>query len=190
VSSAVRTRSKAIRRSRLDARAGMGHSRITRSNCNSCGPSLAEGFEVSPLEARRTCTELSEYREMCPVGRKTRPPAPKRAAQGLSKAFTAAATADCDLLGTTPAPTASRCGIRARRTYTDFRRIIWARRLIPFNKFEPVDGSAATIAAQGLIRLGNYLTANGDREERLALSPGRLDGGGHGFSPSRTSAQA
>jgi hypothetical protein len=27
----------------------------------------------------------------------------------------------------------------------------------PYNKFEPVDGSAAAIAAQGLIRLGNYL---------------------------------
>jgi unsaturated chondroitin disaccharide hydrolase len=29
----------------------------------------------------------------------------------------------------------------------------------PFNKFEPVDSSAAAIAAQGLIRLGNYLSA-------------------------------
>ncbi|HEX5222775.1 MAG TPA: glycosyl hydrolase [Verrucomicrobiae bacterium] len=32
----------------------------------------------------------------------------------------------------------------------------------PYNKFEPVDGSAAAIAAQGLIRLGNYLQ-NGSR---------------------------
>jgi len=30
----------------------------------------------------------------------------------------------------------------------------------PFNKFEPVDSSAASIAAQGLIRLGNYLAAS------------------------------
>jgi unsaturated chondroitin disaccharide hydrolase len=29
----------------------------------------------------------------------------------------------------------------------------------PFNKFEPVDSSAAAIAAQGLLRLGNYLHA-------------------------------
>ncbi len=29
----------------------------------------------------------------------------------------------------------------------------------PFNKWEPVDSSAAAIAAQGLIRLGNYLHA-------------------------------
>lgn len=34
----------------------------------------------------------------------------------------------------------------------------------PFNDFEPVDGSAAAIAAQGLLRLGNYLTKKGEIE--------------------------
>jgi len=34
----------------------------------------------------------------------------------------------------------------------------------PFNKWEPVDSSAAAIAAQGLIRLGNYLQAAGSRQ--------------------------
>jgi len=34
----------------------------------------------------------------------------------------------------------------------------------PFNLWEPVDSSAAAIAAQGLLRLGNYLTANGDTQ--------------------------
>jgi unsaturated chondroitin disaccharide hydrolase len=34
----------------------------------------------------------------------------------------------------------------------------------PFNAFEPVDSSAAAIAAQGLIRLGNYLLASGDKK--------------------------
>jgi len=34
----------------------------------------------------------------------------------------------------------------------------------PYNKFEPVDSSAAAIAAQGLIRLGNYLESNGDKK--------------------------
>lgn len=34
----------------------------------------------------------------------------------------------------------------------------------PYNKFEPVDGSAAAIAAQGLIRLGNYLNATSDKK--------------------------
>ncbi len=33
----------------------------------------------------------------------------------------------------------------------------------PFNRFEPVDSSAAAIAAQGLIRLGNYLSAKGEK---------------------------
>ncbi|HWI57572.1 MAG TPA: glycosyl hydrolase [Bacillota bacterium] len=32
----------------------------------------------------------------------------------------------------------------------------------PFNRWEPVDSSAAAIAAQGLIRLGNFLSAKGD----------------------------
>ena len=32
----------------------------------------------------------------------------------------------------------------------------------PFNPYEPVDSSAAAIAAQGLIRLGNYLAAHGE----------------------------
>jgi unsaturated chondroitin disaccharide hydrolase len=32
----------------------------------------------------------------------------------------------------------------------------------PFNDWEPVDSSAAAIAAQGLIRIGNYLVAAGD----------------------------
>lgn len=34
----------------------------------------------------------------------------------------------------------------------------------PYNKFEPVDGSAAAIAAQGLIRLGSYLNATGAKQ--------------------------
>ena len=35
----------------------------------------------------------------------------------------------------------------------------------PFNDFEPVDSSAAAIAAQGLLRLGNYLKKKGKAEE-------------------------
>jgi unsaturated chondroitin disaccharide hydrolase len=34
----------------------------------------------------------------------------------------------------------------------------------PFNRFEPVDSSAAAIAAQGLIRLGNHLASGGDKK--------------------------
>jgi unsaturated chondroitin disaccharide hydrolase len=34
----------------------------------------------------------------------------------------------------------------------------------PFNEFEPVDSSAAAIGAQGLLRLGRYLTNKGDDE--------------------------
>ena len=34
----------------------------------------------------------------------------------------------------------------------------------PFNRWEPVDSSAAAIAAQGLVRLGNYLSGRGDQK--------------------------
>ena len=40
-----------------------------------------------------------------------------------------------------------------------------AKRSDPYNDFEPVDSSAAAIAAQGLIRLGNYLTNAGKKAE-------------------------
>jgi hypothetical protein len=52
----------------------------------------------------------------------------------------------------------------------------------PFNKWEPVDSSAAAIAAQGLIRLGNYLHATRNtqqsaryREAGLAIARTLLD---------------
>ena len=35
----------------------------------------------------------------------------------------------------------------------------------PFNRWEPVDSSAAAIAAQGFVRLGNYLLARGDERK-------------------------
>lgn len=34
----------------------------------------------------------------------------------------------------------------------------------PFNDYEPVDSSAAAIASQGLLRLGNYLQKNGNKQ--------------------------
>ena len=43
----------------------------------------------------------------------------------------------------------------------------------PFNDFEPVDASAAAIAAQGLIRLGRYLGAGGGRYTSAGLTVAR-----------------
>jgi hypothetical protein len=37
----------------------------------------------------------------------------------------------------------------------------------PYNAWEPVDSSAAAIAAQGLYRLGNYLVGNGDKKRGM-----------------------
>ena len=42
--------------------------------------------------------------------------------------------------------------------------IIWQYLRDPFNDLEPVDSSGAAIAAQGLIRLGNYLRKHGESE--------------------------
>lgn len=42
----------------------------------------------------------------------------------------------------------------------------------PFNAYEPVDSSAAAIAAQGLIRLGRYLAARGDAAGKRYLQAG------------------
>jgi hypothetical protein len=42
----------------------------------------------------------------------------------------------------------------------------------PCNAWEPVDSSAAAIAAQGLIRLGNYLTEKGDQRGKRYLQAG------------------
>ena len=41
---------------------------------------------------------------------------------------------------------------------------IYSRPADPFNDYEPVDGSAAAIGCQGLLRLGKYLNENGDAE--------------------------
>lgn len=40
----------------------------------------------------------------------------------------------------------------------------------PFNEYEPVDSSAAAIAAQGLLRLGRYLGKRGDKYKQAGLS--------------------
>ncbi|MGN6726096.1 MAG: glycosyl hydrolase, partial [Tepidisphaeraceae bacterium] len=40
----------------------------------------------------------------------------------------------------------------------------------PLNDFEPVDSSAAAIGAQGLLRLGHYLGAAGDRYTKAGIA--------------------
>jgi hypothetical protein len=49
----------------------------------------------------------------------------------------------------------------------------------PFNDYEPVDSSAAAIAAQGLLRLGNYLHQRGDEVTAKALFAGRTNDTAH-----------
>ncbi len=42
----------------------------------------------------------------------------------------------------------------------------------PYNDFEPIDSSAAAIGAQGLLRLGSYLTSKGDAQGAAYTSAG------------------
>ena len=55
-----------------------------------------------------------------------------------------------------------------------FRLTDWqGRPADPYNDHEPVDASAAAIAAQGLVRLGRYLGAAGERYTRAGLAVAR-----------------
>jgi hypothetical protein len=52
----------------------------------------------------------------------------------------------------------------------------------PFNSHEPVDSSAAAIAAQGFVRLGNYLRDRGDRKNGQRYLQAGLTMAGHIFA--------
>ncbi|MBF0279098.1 MAG: glycoside hydrolase family 88 protein [SAR324 cluster bacterium] len=52
----------------------------------------------------------------------------------------------------------------------------------PFNAYEPVDSSAAAIAAQGLIRLGKYLIEHGSQKKGQTYLQAGLTTAGHLFS--------
>ena len=75
-----------------------------------------------------------------------------RAARATSDFYIANTAADGIPYWDTGAPGLQRMG--------DWR----SRPADPFNEFEPADSSAATIAAQGLLRLGHYLEAKGEAD--------------------------
>jgi hypothetical protein len=88
----------------------------------------------------------------------------RETARSASKAFLRAATATSDIylanscrdglpMWDTGAPNVHRLGDYLNKLSD------------PFNEWEPVDSSAAAIAAQGFIRLGNYLKARGDKKK-------------------------
>ena len=77
-----------------------------------------------------------------------------KAAQATADFYIANTCADGIPMWDTGAPKLHRLG--------DYRM----RKSDPYNAYEPVDSSAAAIAAQGLIRLGNYLA--GKREQKAA----------------------
>lgn len=82
----------------------------------------------------------------------------------LKAIFLRAAKATCDFyIATTPVDgvpywDTGAPGLQKMGDYMD-------RKSDPFNSFEPVDSSAAAIASQGLLRLGKYLTDQGDTDD-------------------------
>ena len=123
--------------------------------------------------------EQLEFLETLPVGDKSHRsnlrervrPAPEamsakdvflRAALATADYYIAIAGADGIPLWDSGAPDAHRLG--------DYRE----HPADPFNSWEPVDSSAAVIAAQGLLRLGNYLSARGKRKPGTAYRQAAL----------------
>jgi hypothetical protein len=163
-------------RDAFDVRGRTAHESIFNINDGSyrC-PNSQQGFSPFSTWTRGLAwailgyAELLEFLETVSVGKTGQgTPAPKRSrpAQGLagSRALfleAAGATADFYLANScadgipmwdTGAPQLHRLGAYLTKPAD------------PFNDWEPVDSSAAAIAAQGFMRLGNYLSARGDEK--------------------------
>jgi unsaturated chondroitin disaccharide hydrolase len=123
--------------------------------------------------------EQLEFLETVPVGDKSHRSLlregvrPSPDAMPVKDVFLKAATATADYylamvctdgipIWDTGAPNAHRLG--------DYRK----HPADPFNAWEPVDSSAAVIAAQGLLRLGNYLLTEGQRKQGAAYRQAAL----------------
>ncbi|MCL4789476.1 MAG: glycoside hydrolase family 88 protein [Verrucomicrobia bacterium] len=99
---------------------------------------------VAPVSKLYREKEVGDRRDACPAF--------LRAALATADHFIEHSCVDGIPMWDTGAPHLHRLGNYAAKTSD------------PYNQWEPVDSSAAAIAAQGLIRLGNYLTANGEKK--------------------------
>ncbi len=99
---------------------------------------------VAPVSKLHREKEVGDRRDACPAF--------LRAALATADHFIEHSCVDGIPMWDTGAPHLHRLGNYAAKTSD------------PYNQWEPVDSSAAAIAAQGLIRLGNYLTANGEKK--------------------------
>ena len=118
----------------LDARPGLGDAAATPSSSSSSARCRTTAFEVWPLA-------------IWPANRRSLIVSSRR--RGLCDFYIDNTPTDGIPYWDTGAPGLAQLG--------DYL----ARPADPYNDFEPVDSSAAAIAAQGLLRLGRYLAAQG-----------------------------
>ncbi len=123
-------------------------------------PSTLQGYSPFSTWTRGLAWALLGYAEQLEFLRHLRvsrqivsvPPLFLRAARATAEFYLENSCADGIPMWDTGAPGLQRLGDYLQRPAD------------PFNAFEPVDSSAAAIAAQGLIRLGNYLSLQGDEK--------------------------
>jgi hypothetical protein len=99
---------------------------------------------VAPVSKSNQKQEDGDRRDACPTF--------LRAATATADHFLANCCIDGIPMWDTGAPNQYRLGNYITKTSN------------PYNSWEPVDSSAASIAAHGMIRLGNYLIATGDKK--------------------------
>lgn len=151
-------------RDTFDLRGRVAHETLFNVNDgNYRAPSTQQGYSPFTTWTRGLAWVMSGYTELLEfldtvADVELEPVGGRKAVRSM---MIAAATASCDFyiehtpIDGVPYWDTGAPGLASLGAYLD-------RPAEPHNAHEPVDSSAAAIAAQGLLRLGNYLTANGD----------------------------
>jgi hypothetical protein len=151
-------------RDAFDLRGRVAHETLFNTNDgNYRAPSTQQGYSPFTTWTRGLAWVMSGYSELLEfldtvADAELEPVGGRKAVRSM---MSDAATASCDFyientpIDGVPYWDTGAPGLASMGAYLD-------RPAEPHNPHEPVDSSAAAIAAQGLLRLGNYLTATGD----------------------------